>query len=94
MIMQPQWAHLGASAWMAHSKLSNTCFSFPTSTSNDLSYSFPQTSHLAIFLPFSARNQPDEGRGLRKWINDWGISLLPAAQLSDGERIIQARIHI
>src|SRR5437667_5434648 len=22
---QPQWAHVGASAWMAHSKLSKTC---------------------------------------------------------------------
>src|SRR5688572_29297250 len=33
---------------MAHSKLSNVCFFPAIITSNDLSYSLPQTSHCAI----------------------------------------------
>jgi hypothetical protein len=37
MILQPQWAHWGASAWIAHSKESKTC-GFPfIVTVNDLS---------------------------------------------------------
>jgi hypothetical protein len=41
---QPQWAQRGAKAWMAHSKLSNVCGMPAITTSNDLSYSFPQVS--------------------------------------------------
>src|SRR5206468_4503521 len=45
----------GASAWIAHSKLSNVwCFP-PTTTANALSYSFSQTSHIAIHKPFARR---------------------------------------
>src|SRR5439155_14239712 len=51
MIAQPQWAQVGARAWIAHSKLSNTCDRPAMTTSNALSYSFPQTSHWAIPLP-------------------------------------------
>ena len=43
-----QWGQTGASAWIAHSKLSNVCRFPATVSSNDLSYSFSQTSHLAI----------------------------------------------
>src|SRR5687768_13002525 len=50
MIWHPQCAHLGARAWMAHSKLSKTCVSpLARRTSKHLSYSFPQTSHVGIF---------------------------------------------
>src|SRR4051794_10159311 len=49
MILQPQCSQLGASAWIAHSKLSNTCGWSPGMvTRNALSYSFPHTSHCAI----------------------------------------------
>jgi hypothetical protein len=51
MIRQPQCAHVGASAWIAHSKLSNVCVVSPRRTSNALSYSFPQTSQTAMSLP-------------------------------------------
>src|SRR5213595_3245608 len=47
-IRQLQCAQTGASAWMAHSKLSKVWCSPPTTTSNALSYSFSQTSHIAI----------------------------------------------
>src|SRR5688500_17078942 len=49
MIRTPQLWQLGASAWMAHSKLSNVYRSpFDSSTSNDLSYSFPQCAQVPI----------------------------------------------
>src|SRR5205085_11612772 len=39
----------GASAWIAHSKLSKTCvLASDVSIVNDLSYSLPQTSQIAI----------------------------------------------
>src|SRR5882724_4022817 len=47
-IRQLQCAQTGASAWMAHSKLSKVWCSPPTTTSNALSYSLSQTSHVAI----------------------------------------------
>ncbi len=47
-----QWGQTGASAWIAHSKLSNVCRFPATVSSNDLSYSFSQTSHLAILRFF------------------------------------------
>src|SRR5207248_9161170 len=47
MIRQWQWGQTGASAWIAHSKLSNVCRFPATVNSNALSYSFSQTSHLA-----------------------------------------------
>jgi hypothetical protein len=37
MILQRQWAHAGASAWMAHSKLSNVCEPSMVTTWNALS---------------------------------------------------------
>ena len=36
MILQPQWSQVGASAWIAHSKLSKTCVSRPPRISNGL----------------------------------------------------------
>ena len=54
MILTPQCSQVGARAWIAHSKLSNTCGWSPgLSTRKDLSYSLPQTSHLAIFTALS-----------------------------------------
>ena len=54
-IRQLQCAQTGASAWMAHSKLSKVwCFP-PTTTSNALSYSLSQTSHVAIHKCFARR---------------------------------------
>src|SRR6266480_6786695 len=54
-IRQLQCGQTGASAWIAHSKLSNVwCFP-PTITSNALSYSFSQTSHVAIHKSFARR---------------------------------------
>jgi hypothetical protein len=50
MIVQLQWAQVGAKAWIAHSKLSNVCERPAMTTSNALSYSFPQTSHCAMPL--------------------------------------------
>src|SRR5919108_5676189 len=48
MILQLQWSQVGAIAWMAHSKLSNTCVSPVLVISIVLSYSLPQTSHWAM----------------------------------------------
>ena len=53
---QPQCAHAGASIWMAHSKLSKICRCPSMITSKDLSYSFPQVSHFAIFHIPSCRH--------------------------------------
>jgi hypothetical protein len=53
-IRQLQCAQTGASAWMAHSKLSKVWRCPPTTTSNALSYSFSQTSHVAIHKCFRA----------------------------------------
>src|ERR671925_140039 len=44
MTRQLQWAHVGARAWMAHSKLSNVCEAPRIVTWKALSYSFPHTS--------------------------------------------------
>src|SRR5918992_2846776 len=55
MILQPQWSQDGAMAWMAHSKLSNTCVSPPRVISIVLSYSLPHTSHWGMGLS-SARS--------------------------------------
>src|SRR5215207_10001582 len=51
MIRHPQWAQVGARAWMAHSKLSKICDSPPIRTSKHLSYVLPHTSQVAISLP-------------------------------------------
>ena len=45
---QSQCGQCGARAWIAHSKLSKVCRFPSTTTSNVLSYSFSQTSHVAI----------------------------------------------
>jgi hypothetical protein len=55
-IRQLQRAQTGASAWMAHSKLSKVWCSPPTTTSNALSYSLSQTSHVAIHKSFARRD--------------------------------------
>src|SRR5439155_24324225 len=47
-IRHPQCPQRGASAWMVHSKLSNVWFLPAMTTSKDLSYSLPQTSHWLI----------------------------------------------
>jgi len=52
MTRQSQCGQTGARAWIAHSKLSNVCRLPATTTSNALSYSFSQTSHLAILKLF------------------------------------------
>src|SRR5437764_6935329 len=52
---QSQCGQTGARAWIAHSKLSNVCRWPATTTSNALSYSFSQTSHLAILKSFAGR---------------------------------------
>src|SRR5215212_4680393 len=51
MILHPQWAQVGASRWMAHSKLSKICDSPPIRISKHLSYVLPHTSQVAISLP-------------------------------------------
>jgi hypothetical protein len=43
---------VGASAWIAHSKLSNVWLLPASTTWNDLSYSLPQTSHLAMVASY------------------------------------------
>src|ERR687885_1054212 len=64
---QPQCAQVGASAWIAHSKESNTRCSPPAMlTSSILSYSLPQTSQVAIgpplvFLGGTRRAEGDTG---------------------------------
>src|SRR5215210_3977834 len=64
MTLTPQYSQVGASAWIAHSKLSNTCGWSPgLSTRNALSYSLPQTSHLAIMTPLLS--QPPRTRTFR-----------------------------
>jgi hypothetical protein len=54
-IRQLQCTQTGANAWMAHSKLSKVWCSPPTTTSNALSYSLSQTSHVAIHKCFARR---------------------------------------
>src|SRR5687767_6596502 len=51
MILQPQCAQVGATAWIAHSKLSKVSVEPAIVTSKLLSYSFPQTSHRPMFEP-------------------------------------------
>src|ERR687888_1662070 len=75
MILHPQCAHVGAIAWMAHSKQSNVRLSPPLMISNALSYSLPQTSHFAIVHPFSYLS-------FRKGINE-GMNLLLPLQYRD-----------
>src|SRR5215475_3157013 len=61
MIRQPQYSHTGAILWIAHSKLSNTCLAPAATTSNTMSYSFPQTSQVPIGLllsPIGASSPP------------------------------------
>src|SRR6185312_8612163 len=51
-----QWAQDGATAWIAHSKLSKIMARPSAVTSwNDLSYSLPHTSHLAMAASSAAR---------------------------------------
>jgi hypothetical protein len=50
-----QCGQTGASAWIAHSKLSKVWCLPATITSNALSYSFSQTSHVAIHKLFARR---------------------------------------
>src|SRR5438552_5247934 len=52
---QPQCSHTGASAWIAHSKLSKTCVSPARYTSKILSYSFPHTSRAPRCSPLPSR---------------------------------------
>jgi hypothetical protein len=52
MMRTPQWAHVGAMAWIAHSKESNVRVDPSRVTSIALSYSLPHTSHRAIAAPF------------------------------------------
>jgi hypothetical protein len=52
MIRHSQCSHTGASAWIAHSKLSNTCDSDPWMIVNALSYSFPQSSQVAMLVSY------------------------------------------
>src|SRR5919108_5177345 len=67
MILQPQWAQVGAMAWIAHSKLSNTWVSPALVISIVLSYSLPQTSHSAMaFLLESGSGIPYPERGPQK----------------------------
>src|SRR5688500_14320610 len=48
---QPQCAQVGASAWVAHSKLSKMrAGPPPTEIERGLSYSLPQTSHRAMII--------------------------------------------
>jgi hypothetical protein len=54
-IRQLQCGQTGASAWIAHSKLSKVWCVPSTTTSNALSYSFSQTSHVAIYKSFARR---------------------------------------
>jgi hypothetical protein len=48
MIRQSQWAHLGASMWIAHSNESNVWLFPAIVTVNALSYSLPHISHFAM----------------------------------------------
>src|SRR5262245_44716694 len=58
---QPQWLHSGASAWIAHSKQSNTWLSpLAVFTSKVLSYWLPQTSQ--AFIGTSFENCSRRGR--------------------------------
>src|SRR5215211_3439781 len=67
MILQPQWAQVGAMAWIAHSKLSNTWVSPALVISIVLSYSLPQTSHWAMAcLLESGSGYPVPGAGATK----------------------------
>jgi hypothetical protein len=50
MILQWQCAQLGARAWIAHSNESNVPEPFAACTVKALSYSLPQTSHLAMVI--------------------------------------------
>src|SRR5215212_795421 len=70
MILTPQCSQVGASAWIAHSKLSNTCgWSSGRVTRNALSYSLPHTSHLAISLA-PLRWSPTSANRKTKYISD------------------------
>ena len=48
MTRQPQCSQIGASRWIAHSKLSKTCRCPAVMTSKLREYSLPQTSHWAM----------------------------------------------
>jgi hypothetical protein len=49
--LTPQYSQDGASAWIAHSKLSKVRVPWPGMLIwKALSYSFPQTSHWAMFV--------------------------------------------
>ena len=54
MMRTPQCSHDGASAWIAHSKLSKTCVFPAITTWNVLSYSLPQPWHFGIVPPVRA----------------------------------------
>lgn len=56
MIRHPQWAHCGASLWIAHSKLSKAYSWSLYRILSGLSYSLPHVSHLAIAI--SSREAP------------------------------------
>jgi hypothetical protein len=62
---QPQCAQLGASAWIAHSKLSNVCLPWPMVISIVLSQSLPHTSQIPIATPLRLKRAaaPGFGRG-------------------------------
>src|SRR4030095_760596 len=51
MILQPQCSQTGANLWIAPSKLSKTCLAPAATTSNAMSYLFPQTSQVPVGLP-------------------------------------------
>src|SRR5581483_920119 len=64
IILQPQWAQVGAKAWIAHSKESKVCVSPSRVTVNALSYSLPHRLHVAMTIsPNCTRSLPLLRRG-------------------------------
>jgi hypothetical protein len=64
-----QCSHIGAIAWIAHSKLSKVCRVPAAISSKLLSYSLPQTSHVAIpNLPHTALTDELRSWSTRCWL--------------------------
>src|SRR5213083_1325233 len=69
---------------MAHSNESKVCSSPPLTTSNDLSYSFPQTSHIAIAIDSpSVLRRPWATRSPAKPSSRWKMRAIVKTPLSD-----------
>src|SRR5437764_684167 len=65
MILQLQWAQVGAIAWIAHSKLSKVMVLPAWVIWKALSYSLPQTSHVGMgFLRAALPERRDQRRVL------------------------------